>query len=468
MESLQVMASLLTRIQPSGHPVIRSSSHLVIVLCIFLLAPGAHAASLIRDAEIEHTLRTFADPLFRQAGLNPDNVNIFIVQDSAINAYVAGGANIFLHTGLLEEMENPGMLLGVIAHETGHIAGGHLARGTEQLRNAQLGMILGYVLGAAAGVAGGGDAGMAIISGSQNLLHRSMLSFTRANEQAADQSALNTLEALNVSSSGMISVFELLRRNELRRGGAPDPYALTHPLSRERIEHVRSHVEKSRVAEGAYPRSYDALHQRMRAKLYAFLELPPKTFARYPASDRSVPARMARAVAWYKIPELDKALAEVNALIHDDPNDPFLYDLKGQIQFENGRIREALATYAKAVSLKPNAPLLRVALAEARIATDDESEMRKAVDDLSDATHRDRSHARAWRLMATAQGRLGNQGMSHLALAEEAALQGDAETVQRQAESALSLLPENSPARLRAEDLKRLAADMKETQEDAQ
>jgi predicted Zn-dependent protease len=233
------------------------------------------------------------------------------------------------------------------------------------------------------------------LSGSQHAVQRGLLSFSRANEQAADQAALGYLDRLGASASGMLSTFELLRRHEHRQYGAPNPYALTHPLSRERVEHVRAHVEKSAIPAGSYPAPLDTAHGRMRAKLHAFLELPPKTFARFAAGDRGVPARMARAIAWYKIPEIGKALAEVDGLIAEYPKDPFLYDLKGQILFENGRIRESRDAYTKAVSLLPNAPLLLMALGEARIATNDPGEIARAAQELQRASRLDNSHARA-------------------------------------------------------------------------
>ncbi len=437
------------------------------LLAVTLLAFPAHAVSLIRDAEIEHYLRDLSDPVFKAAGLTPENVRIFIVNNDAINAYVAGGSNIFINTGLLKEMENPGMLIGVIAHETGHISGSHLARGSEKLRGAQLGMILGYVLGAAAVAAGGGDAGMAVMAGSQNIVQRNILSFSRANEQAADQAAVTTLDKLGISASGMMGTFNVLRRHEqMRVSSIPDPYLMTHPLSRERIEFVRNHLEKSSIPEGQHPRNLDVPHQRMRAKLYAYLELPPRTFARYPAADKSIPARLARAVAWYKIPELTKALAEVDSLIAEKPKDPFLYDLKGQILFENGRIPEAKTTYEKAVALLPDSALLLSSLAETRIATNTAVEIRKAAEELDRSTRIDNSHAKTWHLIATAQGKLGNSGTAHLALAEEAALTNDADSITREAELALKALPAGSPGTLRAEDLKRLAKEMKEAQDD--
>lgn len=435
-----------------------------LALVFALCSQPVMAAGLIRDAEVEATLRQIADPIFDAAGLDAARVRIFVVEDESINAFVAGGQNIFIHTGLINALETPAMLIGVIAHESGHITGGHLARGSEQLKNAQIGMVLGYILGAAAAASGADNAGIAVLSGSSQVAHRVMLAFSRTNEQSADQAALATLDAMGVSASGMLQTFELLRRKE-RMFNNLDPYAITHPLSSERITYVRAHVNHSSIPEGEYPHALDAPFARMQAKLYAFMNIAPKTFAKYPESNKSVAARMARAIGYYKKPDATKALSLMNALIKDSPEDPYLYDLKGQIAFENSRIDEAIAAYAHAVELKPKEPLLLTSLAECYLAKSGKDNAQKALAMLERAVVEDKENPHSWHLMATAQGRLGNKGEASLALAEKASLGGDADATFTHAIHALQDLPEGSKHRLHAEDLKLLAKQMKAEKE---
>jgi len=255
----------------------------------------------------------------------------------------------------------------------------------------------------------------------------------------------------------MVDMFQLLRRDEMRAYGSPDPYTLTHPLSAERIEHVRNHAEQSSLAPGTHPQAYDVMHQRMLAKLYAFLEMPPKTFARYSQTDKSIAARMARAIAWYKIPEIDKALSEMDGLIAQLPNDPFLYDLKGQMLFENGHVKEALQAYRRAAQLLPDSPLILTALGQTLIAT---LQIADAIPVLEKANALDNTNAQTWQLLAVAYGKQGNEGRAALALAEEDMLNDDANGAIQQASRALLLLKDNT-ARLRAEDIKRVATEMK-------
>lgn len=444
------------------------------ILCLplcFLLCCGwagnAFAVPLIRDAEIEHTLRMYADPIFRVNGLKPSAVKIFIVQDSSLNAFVAGGANLFIHTGMLLDCDTPDMVLGIIAHETGHIVGGHLAQGGEKLKNAQLGSIMSFVLGAAAVAASGKpEAAAAVITGGQTSVMRNYLAFTRAHEEAADQSALGALDKLHISASGMVKVFDLLRRHEREHGGATDPYMLTHPLTSLRVQHVRDHVEHSKIPEGQYPKEFDLPHQRMVAKLYGFLNSPERTLARYPVSNKSVGARMARALAYYKMPDMDRSLAEMNSLIAESPKDPFFHELKGQILFENNRPSEALASYETAVKLLPDSPLLLADLAKVELGQPDKSLLSSAVAHLERSTQLDDTNEEAWRQLAVAYGKSGNKGMSALALAEEAILLNDPKMALRQVEQALVALPQGTPSYQRAKDIKARALDLRKDKEE--
>jgi predicted Zn-dependent protease len=431
------------------------------------MADNAHAVPLIRDAEIEHTLRVYADPIFRVNGLKPSAVKIFIVQDSSLNAFVAGGANLFIHTGMLLDCETPDMVLGVIAHESGHIVGGHLAQGSEKLKDAQMGSIMTFVLGAAAAAASGKpEAAAAVISGGQNSVMRNYLAFTRAHEESADQSALVALEKLHISASGMVKVFDLLRRHEREHGGSTDPYMMTHPLTGLRIQHVRDRAENAKTPMGQYPKEYDILHQRMIAKLYGFINSPERTLARYPMSNKSIGARVARALAYYKMPDMDRSMTEMDGLIAEFPKDPFFHELKGQILFENNRPEAALASYQTAVKLLPESPLLLADLAKVELAQTDKSLAASATAHLEKSVQLDDTNSTTWRQLAIAYGKSGNKGMSALSLAEEAILLDDPKRALGQVEQAFTMLSQGTPSYQRAKDIKARALDLQQEKED--
>ncbi|MDE3016251.1 MAG: M48 family metalloprotease [Pseudomonadota bacterium] len=442
---------------------------LICFVTVICFSTQAFAVPLIRDAEIEHTLRLYADPIFKVGGLNPANVHIFIVEDDAINSYVAGGANMFIYTGLIMACPTPDMLIGVMAHESGHIVGGHLAQGAEQLKHAELGSILSFILGAAAGVAArDSSAAAAVISGGQSMVARNYLAFSRAHEEQADTFALEAMDKLGISAYGFLKVFELLRRDEREHGGTPDPYMLTHPLTAVRIDHVRNHVENSKIPEGQYPHKFDLPHQRMIAKLYGFLESPERTLMKYPLSNHSVPARMARAIAYYKMPDLKRSLQEMDSLIAQSPDDPFFHELKGQILFENDRPKEALASYQEAVRLLPDSPLILSDLAKVELAQGEAPLVPSAIAHLEKSILLDNSNADAWHLLATAYGKAGNNGMAALSLAEEALLEGDPKMALQQADEALASLKEDAPARQRAHDARAAALQMQREQKKQQ
>lgn len=431
-----------------------------LILTVFILAVGmlpctALAVSLIRDAEIEDTLRAYANPIFDKAGLNANAIHIFIVDDPTINAFVAGGANMFIHTGLIMKTENPSMLLGVMAHETGHMAGGHLAQGAEKLKDAQLGTILSMVLGAAVVAGGGGDAGVAVMSAGQEVAMRNFLSFSRSNENAADQAALNYLDALHITSSGMLKVLEMLRQNENRSYSMPDPYTRTHPLSIDRISHIRDHVMGSPLKDGDYPANFKERHDRMLAKLIGFTQPLNDTLAQYPLRDSSLAAHYARSIAYFKAADLQKALAEIDTLIKMRPGDPYFQELKGQFLFENGKIEESKKAYDNAAGKLPNSPLILSDYGKVLLASGNAVDAAKAVKLLERSSHLDNSNVNTWHELAIAYGKTDHQAMFYLASAEEAMLADNMKQAEHFVDLAISHLDASeSAAKIRATDLK--------------
>ncbi len=415
---------------------------------------GAQKLSFIRDAEIENTIRTYAAPLFQAAGLEPSDVRIYLVNDRSLNAFVAGGQRLFINTGLIMRSKHAGQVIGVIAHETGHIAGGHLSRLHAAIANSTAQSILALVIGAAAAIGTGrGDVGSAIIAGGQSMGIRSFLHYNRTQESAADQAALRFLDATGQSSRGLLEFMDLLGAQELLSADRQDPYLRTHPLSRERVDAVQAHLSRSPNRDKPQPARIRALHRRMLAKLYAFLEPVPRTLRRYAESDTGLDARYARAIAYYRKPDLGKALPLIDGLIAERPEDPYFHELKGQMLFENGRAAEALKPYETAVRLLPRSPLLRRGLAQVQLELGDPALLEPAIRNLRAAVQRDSEAPFTWRQLAIAYGRRGDMGMSAVALAEEALLKGDARQARYHAGKAEKLLPRGSIGWLQAQDI---------------
>ncbi len=423
----------------------------------------AVAAGLIRDAETEDYLRDLAAPVFSAAGLAPSQVRLFIISDSTLNAFVAGGSNLFLHTGLIVETDTADMLLGVIAHETGHIAGGHLVRTDAFLERAKLSSIMTYLLGAAAIAGGGGQAGVGILAGASQLSSRSMLSYTRANEEAADQAGLTFLQKAGISAKGMQRMFERLRREEKQHLQADqDPYLLTHPLSEERISHMRARVQTEGTGVQPLPAAMQERHRRIRAKLIGFLFEPSEVKNLYPPSDTSVAARIARAVMDANGSDTAQGLNEIDAALKREPNAPYLNELKGYILFKAGRMPESAAAYRTARRLRPSSPVLLSDAAKPLVALGTPAAYREAKGLLTSASNADPSYGQSWQLLAQVYGNTGEPGMAELSLAELSALGSDRGELTRHLDKAASTVSPYSPAGLRIEDLRRFAKQMKE------
>ena len=303
----------------------------------------AQAAGLIRDAETEYLMRAFADPIFRAAGLDPKAVKIHLINDSSLNAFVAGGQRMFLHTGLIQQSDRPNMLIGVIAHETGHMAGGHLSRTQQALKSASVPIIVSTLLGIGAIVAGAGDAGFALIAGGQTLAQRDMLSYSRIQEASTDQAAVTYLDQVGWSGRGMMDTFYLFRDQEVLSERQQDPYLRSHPLSSQRLSALEERVLNSPFVDVPDPPEWVAAFDMIKAKLHGFIDRPAITFRRFPTSDTSVPARYARAVAYHKMGDITRAMGEIEPLLAAMPNNPFIWELKGQVLFESERISCSLS-----------------------------------------------------------------------------------------------------------------------------
>ena len=431
-----------------------------LIVFLFLIPSGfvsakaeAQKLSFIRDAEIENTIRAYATPLFQAAGLEPSAINIYLVNDKALNAFVAGGQKLFLNTGLLIKSENAGQVIGVIAHETGHISGGHLSRTREAMKNSSAASILAMVLGGVAAVGGRGDVGGAIIAGGQQMSARNFLQYSRTQESAADAAAMRFLDATGQSAKGMQEFFEILGDQELLSVKRQDPYYRSHPLTRERENTVAAFVQSSPNTQKPLPPGFNERHARMKAKLKAFIDPTSRTLRTYKEDDTSLEARYARAIAYYRRPDLERAIPLIDGLIRERPADPYFHELKGQMLFENGRIAESLPYYEKAVLLAPGSYLLRRDLARVQMESSDTALLDHAISNLVIASGGDKTDPFTWRLLGTAYGKAGKIGESSLALGEEALLLRKPADARFHAERAANLMTKGSIGWLQAQDI---------------
>jgi predicted Zn-dependent protease len=424
------------------------------VMAVVLAATAGPAAaqSTIRDTEIEGIIRDWSDPVFVAMGLDPAEVEVLLVADNDLNAFATRGRIMGINTGLILRTEDPNQLLGVIAHEAGHIKNRHTLRDGAQGAGLQP-MIMSMALGALAILAGEPGAGAALLGSGQYFGTLGALRYLQSQEGEADITAARGLEAAGESGRGLVSFFENFRSQEVFSDARRYPYFRSHPLSGQRIEALRRPVEAMSNYDQVDSPERMAQHALIRAKIQAFMNPPTQTLRTYLETDTSFPARYARAIAWYRDGRTQRALDATDALIAEDQDNPYLWELRGQILFEEGRPEEAIAAHRRAVEFLPDAPLFRINLAHALIETNDATRLDEAVDHLKTATARESDNTLAWRLLSQAYSSQGKEGEARLASAELYFAAGGEEQATQFALRARDMLPRGSIEWRRAMDI---------------
>lgn len=414
------------------------------------------AQSILRDAETEALLRDMAAPLVAAAGLDPHNVDIVMINDPGINAFVAGGQAVYIHSGLINEASSANEVQGVIAHELGHITGGHIINSSGG-REATGISILSLLLGAAAAAAGAGEAAMGVLMAGQQAAMGKYLAFSRAQESTADAAGAQYLSKAGITGRGSIDFFKKLENMEFRfgrrAGNDDDRFYSTHPMSSDRIATLQDTYEKDPAWNKKSDPALEARFQRAKAKLFGYLAQPGDTMRLYPATTNTIAARYARAYAFHKQGFLDKATAETDALIASAPNDPYFLELKGQVLLEGGHPAEALGPLRRATELSGNQPLIATTFGHALLATEDKGNLAEAERILKTAVARDRENPFAWYQLGTVYAAKGDLPRAKLASAEQQVMSGRMPQALSSAEAAQADLPRGSADWLRAQDI---------------
>ncbi|MEO1475921.1 MAG: M48 family metalloprotease [Pseudomonadota bacterium] len=410
-------------------------------------------AQFLRDAEIESILREYTDPILEAAGLVPEDVAIYVVNDPSLNAFVAGGQNIFIHSGLIIRTANPGQLKGVIAHETGHIAGAHGARRAQDIAKAARPGYISIGLGIIAIAAGAPEAGAALIANAQQLTYLNFVTHTRAQESSADQAAVTYLERIGESPAGLVEFFEEFRYQQVLSQARRFEYFLTHPLASDRIQSLRQRAEETGLMD--VPPSERSVHQleMMHAKLIGYLEHPNKVYQRYPLTDTSLPARYARAHLAMRTLDFDVALDEATYLLDMEPENPYFHELEGFILFEKGDVEGSIEPYTKAVEMSGGHPLLQVSLARSLITRGDPGDVEAGEAALRQSIIAEPENAFAWAELARALEKQGLRGEAELATAERSFHVGDYVGAQVFSGRAIRNLEPGTPLHRRALDI---------------
>jgi predicted Zn-dependent protease len=423
--------------------------------CLIAPAQAQGIPPLFGDTEVEQTIRTFATPIWIAAGLKPEDVHIVLVNSPELNAFVAGGQNIFVFTGMLEKSDNPLQVAGVIAHETGHIAGAHLVRGDADMEDASYTMLLSTVLAAAA-AAGSRDPGA--IAGAlgigEDMGIRSYLAFSRTKEASADEAGMNYLEKAQLSPQGLLDFMKKIQVEEGVPLTGDQKFLIDHPPTPERVEAMVQGMGRSHYVGKPAPPGWDELYVRMKAKLIGYLH-PDYAMKKYSRADTSIAGRYGRSIALWRLGQIDPALELINQLIALEPKNPYFYQAKAQMLFENGRVADSIAPFKQAALLAPkDTAEIHTEYAQALLEReDDPANLTTAVEELKIAEKVDTHSADIHRFFAVAYGRQGHEALAKIELAEEAILIGKPKTARRMAQDAMRELPAGSREWLRAQDL---------------
>ena len=429
---------------------------LIILSSLFLVLinhTSAFSQSLLRDTEIEETMIDYTKPILLAAGLSPSSVDLYLVNDPSLNAFVTRGQNIFLHSGIILQSDTPNQLKGVIAHEAGHIAGGHIVRSDYGNRSAYGAMLIAAGIGIAAILAGEAEAGAMVLGGSQQFGQLEALAYSRTNESAADQYAAQYMEATKQSGQGLIDFFDRFRAQEVLSNARRYPYFRGHPLSSDRIDALREVVDESEYTDVRDTEEEQNRLEMAKAKLRGFLEGPQVVFSKYPPSDQSQPARYARSVAHFKAADLKNALKEIDSLISENNKNPYFFELKAQILYESGQGQASLKPARKALELKPNAPLLKLALAQSLLEEGNDLSTLEAIELLKSALNTERENSYAWYTLSRAYGEAGMKAEAKYATAEQAYAIGDLARASSFAKRAQTDLERGDPLWRRASDI---------------
>jgi predicted Zn-dependent protease len=422
-------------------------------------APQGRGLPIIRDAETEQLLREYTQPILRAAGLGKQNIRIVIINDRSFNAFVADGHRIFINAGALMESETPNQIIGVIAHEAGHIAGGHLSRLREQISKAETQMIVGMLLGVGAMVAGassrnvGGNPGLAAMTLPQEMVKRSLLAYVRTQEDQADRAAVKFLNATHQSAKGMSDTFKRFADQSLFLSRGADPYLQSHPMPAERVANLTDLAKTNPYWDKKDPAALQQRHDLTRAKLYGFIDRPDAVLRRYPMQDTSLAARYARAIAGYRAAGVRGSVNQIDELIKAQPGNPYFYELKGQALMESGRAAEALAPLRHAAQKAPNPLLIQAMLGQAMVATNEPKLTKEAVAISKRVVTREPELTEALTQLAMAYGRTGALADADLASAQAAVMRGDIRTARLLAERAKKRFPVGSPGWIKADDI---------------
>ena len=416
-------------------------------------AQAQRSLPLVRDAEIEALIQDYTAPIFRAAGINRGGVEVFLLNNNAFNAFVTG-TRMFINTGAIMQADTPNEIIGVFAHETGHIVGGHLVRLRDRLEKAQILSVLGLLAGAGAAASGSAQGGAAIIAGSQGITQRGLLAYQREDEISADRAGVSLLNKTKQSGRGMLKTFERLGKNPLFSSGRLDPYAISHPVPRERIALLTNVVQKSPHYNKSDSSSLQLRHDLARAKIAAYAGGAGLVRNIFRKELNGIAGTYGIAISHFLNGVPRRGLPMIDKLIKKMPDYPYFHEMKGEMLLRSGKASKAANSFQKAVNLdKRQNGLLRIQLGHALLETNSKKNLAAAIKTLKQGTSRDPYSSAGYGYLARAYGANGQRNLALAATAEARYLQGNLRDAKQFALRAQPNIKKGSPQWLRLQDI---------------
>lgn len=425
---------------------------ILMILFSVVFAFNANSATLINDTEIEKEITNIIMPIAKAADIPENRLKIYIVRDDSFNAFVRGGEDIFVYTGLLKQIKNPNALRAVVAHELGHTIGGHMVQISQRMHDEIVRALIIQTLGVGLMVAGGNpSAGAGVMAGATGIAQQSLLSFSRDEERMADDMAIDLMIRANQNPNGLIEVFEQMRDISGEFESRINPNRINHPLTSERMNNAKlkiSKLKKIPTQQKSAIAQENKNYEILRAKLIGYLDTDKNVIIKYPYTDKSDAAIYARAIANMQSGNLDTAKTGTQTLIARNPNNPYYYELLGDIEYQYGAYDDSVASYEKSLKLTKNAPQIETALALVLSERNKLGDKERAKELCKRVILTEPSPLSYWILARVTDG-----GESDWAMAEYYNMNGDKKNAKKYAKSAQKKSKKDSPEYIKSEDI---------------
>ena len=409
---------------------------LIISILLVIFSCNAYSAQkniIIRDAEIEYFLYkvilTVSDGYFR----NTQPFQPVLISNNEYNAFVTGSNKIFINTGLINKSKSINEIQGVLAHEIGHLILNHSSSRSINTSNLSKYSKFATIAGIALSAGGKLDSNSALglILGTQDIAIKSAFQFSRIQEQQADKYALDTFRKKKISLTGLENLLLRLSQREVSTNNSVVGYYRSHPFSKQRLEQLKKYKSSNYISnknnEDIYINNFNISLDYIKNKIRAYGSDPFEILNKKDNNNNIFFANYSRIIAYKKTGEYEPAIDTLKVLQNKYPDYPFYYELAGDIYFSKGSYNKSIREYKKALNNLNEKyiyadDLIKFSLVKSYLQTNKAQDLKESIQILEQMLHNSPKWKLLWRLLAKSSGKLGQKGITYIALAEESLL----------------------------------------------